>query len=335
VLGSRSDGADPDRTTRYLSLPPKGMLNSPAATGMGFWSVNPYIGCEFGCSYCYARETHRWTVERSANGANAPESAIEAAGMVPAEAFERRVFVKEGAAAVLERTLRRTKLGGSPILIGSATDPYQPAERRFGLTRSLLQMLMRFEGIRVGIITKSTLIARDATLLAELGSRHDVSVNISLSSVDAPLLRRLEPRTPVPAARLRAVRSLADAGVAVGLLVAPIMPGLTDSRPALHALLSAARDAGAGWADGTALRMGKATRSTLEDWLARNRPDLAIRYARHYGRGLTVSHAYAEALQARFASVRAEVGLPAKRQRRSAEPQLELWSDQVRNDGSA
>ena len=320
------------RTTRFLSLPPRGILNPPTTTGMAFWSINPYIGCEFGRTYCYARETHRWTVERAANRPGAPAAAREAASLPAAKAFEQRILVKQGAAAVLARTLDPARVGTLPIVIGSATDPYQPAERRFRLTRSLLELLCQHQGLHLGIITKSALIARDAALLAQLSERHHLSIHISLASLDAPLLRRLEPRTPIPAARLRAMRILADAGVPVGLLLAPILPGLTDDREALRALLLAAREAGASWAAGDPLRMGRATRHTLLPWLERERPDLALRYRRHYEMRNGVRSDYAAALKMRLVQLQEEIGLPQARRNRtfaerwSGAGQMELWS---------
>ena len=320
------------RATRFLSLPPKGILNPPTATGMAFWSINPYVGCEFGCSYCYARETHRWTVERAANQRGAPATAREAAALPSATAFEQRILIKQGAAAVLARTLDPARVGTIPIVIGSATDPYQPAERRFKLTRSLLELLRQHQGLHLGIITKSALIARDAALLAQLAERHHLSIHISLASLDAPLLRRLEPRTPIPAARLRAMRILADAGVPVGLLMAPILPGLTDDRDSLRALLLAARNAGASWAAGDPLRMGRATRHTLLPWLERERPDLALSYRRHYEMRNGVRSDYATALKERLAALQDELGIPIARRNRTfadrwdSGGQTELWT---------
>lgn len=327
----QADGTG-QRTTRFLSLPPRGILNPPATTGMAFWTINPYIGCEFGCSYCYARETHRWTVERAANRPGAPATAREAAAMPSAQAFEQRILIKQGAAAVLARTLDPARVGNIPIVIGSATDPYQPAERRFKLTRSLLELLRQHQGLHLGIITKSALIARDAALLAQLNERHHLSVHISLASLDAPLLRQLEPRTPIPAARLRAMRILADAGVPVGLLMAPILPGLTDDRDAMRALLLAAREAGASWAAGDPLRMGRATRHTLMPWLERERPALALHYRRHYELRNGVRLDYATALKARLTQLQEELDLPQARcdrtfnERWTGKGQMELWS---------
>lgn len=294
--------------TRVLALPVRGILNAPSATGMRFWSLNPYVGCEFGCRYCYARRTHRWTVERTANLPGSPATAREAAALPSAESFERRILAKTDAPALLTRSSVGARTGGLPIVLGSATDPYQPAERQLRLTRRLLESLRTMSGLHLGIITKSALIARDAALLAELAERHRISVHISLASLDAALLRRLEPRTPTPRARLRALERLAIAGVPVGILVAPILPGLTDDAITLHTLLAAARAAGAQWAGSGALRLGPATRHTLLPWLDRHRPALARRYREHYGARQGASNTYQEALRERFARIAVAVG---------------------------
>src|SRR6266581_3026925 len=166
VLDSRLRG------TKFVSLTPKSILNSPQQTGVDFWSLNPYVGCEFGCTYCYARYAHRYVVERAhAAGKLSDAELLDFRGPHGWEAFERRIFVKEQILAALEADLRRyfrsgpTAQPSAPIVIGTATDPYQPAERRFRLTRRVLERLARCEGLSVGIITKSPLVARDADLL--------------------------------------------------------------------------------------------------------------------------------------------------------------------------
>ena len=234
------------RGTSFVAIPPGSVLNRPSSTGMGFWSINPYVGCEFGCSYCYARETHRYTVERArAGGRLEPALGEEFGGMPGWEAFERRILVKEGADAALERSLHRVRGDRRPIVIGTATDPYQPAERRFGLTRRILETLARHRGLSVEIITKSSLVTRDIPLLQRIAEHNDVGVNISLATLDPLLIRKLEPRTPVPQARLRALKALRGAGIDAGLLIAPILPGLTDGRRGLSRLVEAGRRAGA------------------------------------------------------------------------------------------
>ncbi|HET9066573.1 MAG TPA: radical SAM protein [Gemmatimonadales bacterium] len=288
------------------------MLNPPAATGMGFWSLNPYVGCEFGCAYCYARETHQWTVERAANQRDAPAAAREAALLPIATGFERRILVKESAPAILARTLDPVRLGGAPVVIGSATDPYQPAERRFEVTRRLLEVFLKHEGLHIGIITKSALITRDTELLATLARRHDVSVHFSIGSLDGPLLRQLEPRSASPTARLRVLRKLTEAGVRCDVLIMPILPGLTDGEPDLRDVVLAAKAAGATSVAGGAVRMGPATRNTLLPWLDQHRPALAARYRSHFRDRQFVSKRYGRALNARLQRLQREAGFAAR-----------------------
>src|SRR5437870_3387363 len=256
------------RGTRFVSLTPKSILNSPQQTGVDFWSLNPYVGCEFGCSYCYARYAHRYVVERARDAGKLSEPEFQDfRGPHGWEAFERRIFVKQGVLAALERDLQRyfRSAGPSdrptaPLVIGTATDPYQPAERRFRLTRQILERLARCEGLNVGVITKSPLVARDRDVLRRLQDGNDLEVYVSLISVDAPLIRKIEARSPVPGVRLRALRRLIDAGVRAGLIVAPVLPGITDDVPHLEALFQAAREAGARFVHAGALRLYPAVR---------------------------------------------------------------------------
>jgi DNA repair photolyase len=323
------------RGATFHEVPVKAILNSPASTGMGFWSLNPYVGCEFGCTYCYARETHKWVMERArglASGvrrqalehtSQASEDNPDALRLAPGasrlpawEAFEKQILVKTSAAHVLTRTLFPAKLAGASLVIGTATDPYQPAERRFRLTRSILEALLGWRGLSLGIITKSPLVLRDLPILKQLAARHDLSVNISLCSVDAALLRRIEARSPAPHARLRALKGLVDGGIHAGLMVAPILPGLTDSRAALAAIMAAAREAGACYVAGFPLRVGPATRARLLPHLAEEFPELTERYTRHFAGRDTASREYIDALTTRLHALQREYGFPVNPSRR-------------------
>ena len=289
------------RGTRFVALPVRGILNSASATHMGFWSINPYIGCEFGCTYCYARDTHRYTVERAHRDGQLDDTAFrEFTGAEGWEAFEQRILVKKDAAAILARTLDPRRLAGSSLVIGTATDPYQPAERRFRVTRSILETLLGFRGLSLGIITKSPLITRDLDLLVRLTGFHSVSVHLSIATADSRLARRLEPRSPVPGARLRALGRLAAAGIRAGVLIAPIIPGITDDVAGLSALLAAARSMGATHAVGHPLRLGPAARRRFLPCLDREFPALAGRYRRHYATADQASPAYQRGLAARM-----------------------------------
>src|SRR5256884_7339332 len=241
------------RGTRFVSLTPKSILNSPQQTGVDFWSLNPYVGCEFGCSYCYARYAHRYVVERAHDTGTLSDGEFqEFRGPHGWEAFERRIFVKDQLLGALEADLRRyyRSIGPSarqsvPIVIGTATDPYQPAERRFRLTRLILERLARCEGLNIGIITKSPLVARDRDVLRRLQDSNDLEVYVSLISVDAGLIRKIEARSPVPGVRLRALKGLTDEGMRAGLIVSPVLAGVPDDGAHLEALFGAARAAGA------------------------------------------------------------------------------------------
>lgn len=294
-----------ERGTRFLSLPVRRVLNPPAATHMGFWSLNPYVGCEFGCSYCYARNTHRWTLERAG----------EACPDAPHLAFEKNILVKHDAPEVLLRTLEPGKLGDTELVIGTATDPYQPAERRFGLTRRLLQALLHHRGLRLGIITKSPLVVRDLDLLKTLDAQHRLNISISIGSMDPDMLRCLEARTPAPHARMRALSRLTAAGLDAGVLIAPILPGITDGWAQLATLMEAAREAGARWVAGQALRLGPAARAGFLPLLHEKFPALVARYEQRYGKSQRAGKDYETALARRLAALKEVYGIPLRRMR--------------------
>jgi DNA repair photolyase len=216
------------------------------------------------------------------------------------QAFEKEILVKSEVAEVLARTLDPARLAGHSLVIGTATDPYQPAERRFRLTRRILEVLRSYHGLSIGIITKSALITRDLDLLQALSKHNEVTVNISLATADARLARRLELRSPVPAVRLRALRRLTDGGIHAGLIVAPIVPGVTDDWAGLARLLEAAKEAGARYVVGSALRLGPAARHRFLPFLEHEFPELAERYRRHYAGKDHVSQSYQEALSRRL-----------------------------------
>jgi DNA repair photolyase len=296
------------RGASFHEVPVKAILNPPSSTGMGFWSLNPYVGCEFGCTYCYARETHKWRVERAAVGRASVPARTDT--LPPWQAFEKQILVKTSAAAVLKRTLFPARLAGATLVIGTATDPYQPAERRFRLTREILEALLGWRGLTLGIITKSPLILRDLPVLQQLAERHELSVNISLASMDGALLRRIEARSPAPHARIRALKGLTDGGIHAGLLVAPIVPGITDSREALDAIMAAGKAAGARYVHGSALRLGPAARSRFLPHLAEEFPELTARYRERYGDRESPGRDYTEALSRRLRMLQQAYGFP-------------------------
>lgn len=288
------------RGTKFVALEPRTVMNSPAQTGMEYWSLNPYVGCEFGCSYCYARYAHRYVVERAhAAGKLTDAELAEYRGAQGWEAFENRIFVKESILAALEADLRKFFRAPGALVIGTATDPYQPAERRFRLTRAVLERLARCEGLSVGIITKSPLVARDRDVLLRLQERNTLQVHLSLITVEPALVRVLEARSPMPHARLAALKKLTDAGVDAGLIVAPVLPGITDDKHRLDALFAAARAAGAHFIHAGPLRLYPAVRDRFLPLLAEHFPDLAPRYQQAYARHAAAPRDYARALMRR------------------------------------
>lgn len=222
------DIVDRRRGVEFQELNSRSLMNRLTGAAMPFgWTVNPFRGCEFGCRYCYARPTHEYL------------------GHCDPEEFEDRIYVKRAGTAQLAADLKRARDSGQEVAIGTATDPYQPAETKFEITRALLEVVMRVPGLRVGITTKSAAVTRDLDLLRQIARDSDLHVNFSLISLDADLLRLIEPRAPRPDLRLRAIRVLADAGVPTRLFIMPVLPLITDGQAGLRALLGAARAAGA------------------------------------------------------------------------------------------
>jgi DNA repair photolyase len=306
------------RGTRFVALEPRSVLNGPEQTGVDFWSLNPYVGCEFGCSYCYARYAHRYVVERAHDQGKLSDAEFrDFRGAHGWEAFERRIFVKERVLGVLEtdlqRYLRRVAAAGAaatPIVIGTATDPYQPAERRFRLTRQILERLARLEGLNIGIITKSPLVARDRDVLRRIQERSDLAVHVSLTALDPRLIRQVEARSPTPRVRLRALAQLVAAGINAGLIVAPVLPGISDDLPQLEALFRAAREAGARFVHAGPLRLYPAVRDRFLPVVDVHFPALAARYRRAYARSSAAPRSYAAALQRRIQRLQHQFGFP-------------------------
>ena len=215
-------------------------------------SVNPYRGCEHGCIYCYARPTHEFL------------------GFSAGLDFESRIMVKEDAPELLAKELSSPRWKPQTLVMSGVTDPYQPVERRLQITRRCLEVLARFRN-PVAIITKNQLVTRDLDLLGELAEHQAAAVNISVTSLDPKLQRVLEPRTSTPRARLEAIAQLRKAGVPVGVMVAPIIPGLTDHEA--PAILQACAEAGAQFAGYIVVRLPYAVAPLFERWLEEHFPD--------------------------------------------------------------
>lgn len=264
-------------------------------------SINPYRGCEHGCAYCYARPTHEYL------------------GFSPGLEFETRILVKERAPELLKDELGRRNWEPRVLALSGVTDPYQPIERRLRLTRRCLEVLAEFRN-PVAVITKNELVTRDLDLLAEL-ARHDAAaVSLSVTTLDPALTGRMEPRTSRPERRLAAIRKLTDAGVPAGVMVAPIVPGLTEHE--LPEILSAARDAGAVRAGYVTLRLPGAVAPLFEQWLERHFPDRKNKvlnrlrdlhdgdlYRPEFGQRMRGTGEWARQIEALFDSVCRRVGL--------------------------
>ena len=242
-----------ERSTRYYLDASRTVLTRNQSPDVPFdWSLNPYRGCEHGCSYCYARPTHEFL------------------GFSAGLDFESRILVKRDAPELLRRTLARKSWEPVPLAMSGVTDPYQPIERRLGITRKCLDVLEE-AGHPVTIVTKGFAIERDLDLLSSLASRSAAQVAISVTTLDRGLQRAMEPRATTPESRLRAIRSLRDAGIPVGVSIAPVIPGLTEHE--IPAILEACSTAGAQSATMLLLRLPGAVESVFVQWLHDYLPD--------------------------------------------------------------
>lgn len=310
VVGAQKD-------IRYYGTTATGVLNSPETTGMSFWSINPYIGCAFGCAYCYARYAHRYVIERAVT-AHPEQKLLRDAfdSLPPWLAFERQIFVKENAAEVLRRTLRLGSdkhlnlLKGEGIGIGTATDPYQPGERRFRITRGILDVLAEHQGLSIWIITKSPLVTRDVDVLRQIQRHNEITVQISLITIDRELARRLEPRAPTPDSRLRAPARLRAHGIDTGINVMPVLPGITDRPDQLEPLIKAIADAGATHVNACALRLRSTARQRYLPFIEQEFPELAPRYRATYAHSHQAGVRYREGLHRYFEQVCLRYGVP-------------------------
>jgi DNA repair photolyase len=239
--------------TIYMRDPSRSIIATNDSPDIGFdASINPYRGCEHGCIYCYARPTHEYL------------------GFSAGLEFETRILVKEDAPELLRAELNKKSWEPKVIAISGVTDPYQPIERKLQLTRRILSVLAEFRN-PVGLITKNALITRDIDILRELAQFNAVRAFVSVTTLDPEVHRKMEPRTSTPELRIDAIRQLAEAGVPVGVMVAPVVPALTDHE--MPAILKAAREAGARWAGFVVLRLPHAVAPLFEHWLGEHFPD--------------------------------------------------------------
>ena len=301
---------------RYHAARTRGVLNGPEATGMGYWSINPYVGCSFGCTYCYARYAHRYALDRALAGASAAHPLrAELEAVPPWLAFERHVLVKEAAPALLRQELRpggarlKALVDGEVVVVGTATDPYQPAERRFRVTRGVLEALSDHAGLSIVVITKSPLITRDIDILNRISQHSALTIHLSLITLRRELARVIEPRAPTPEARLRALARLRQGGIDVGINVMPVLPGISDNPADLTNLVRAVASAGATHVNACALRLRSTARARYLPFIAEHFPHLAERYAASYASGHQLGQQYRDGLRRFFQTLCARIGV--------------------------
>ncbi|MGG7568324.1 PA0069 family radical SAM protein [Rhodovulum sp. DZ06] len=299
------DDAPPPLRTRLIPDASRSVIARNASPDLPFdRSINPYRGCEHGCVYCFARPTHAHL------------------GMSPGLDFETRILVKRGAPRLLEGELRRRGYAVAPIAMGANTDPYQPAEREERVTRGILEVLQAHRH-PLSIVTKGALVTRDLDIFGEMGRAGLAQVAVSLTSLDNRLSRSVEPRAASPQARLRAIAALSRAGVPVGVMLAPVIPAVTDHE--IERLLEAAARAGAKWAGWIGLRLPAEVEGIFREWLEAEMPDRAARvmgrvaelhggkvYDGAFGRRMTGQGVWSALLRRRVETARKRLGLASR-----------------------
>jgi DNA repair photolyase len=306
-LARQSPLLEAKHSVEYFELPTRRYIGRCSGSRMPFeWTVNPYRGCEYGCKYCYARFAHEFMELRDSRE------------------FENKIFAKSWDAAEFRRELLRVPHGES-IALGTATDPYQPAERRFGITRKMLHEFARDYGHQVWVTTKSDLVARDVDLLKQIAARNHVQVSVTITTAEERLARMLEPRAPTPALRLAAVKKLADNGIRVGVLASPIMPLLNDSEGALDRLGALVSETGANFFSGSIVFLKPSAQAAFFPFLEEHFPHLLRRYRERFSGNGFLKGSYPDTIQERLRAVRQKHGLKL---RTEAPGPLPGWSGQ-------
>ena len=290
-LASEGESLRQGHKVEYFTLPVRSLLNHCSVNRMPFtWTINPYRGCEFACKYCYARYTHEF---------------MEMRGSLE---FEQKIFVKQHAADLLRQELRQVQ-PGEEIAIGTATDPYQPAERCFEVTRAILEEFTKHRGYEIEIVTKSNLVLRDTELLRRISKRNKLFVNLTITTLKEDLARLLEPRAPRPDLRLEAVRTLNQAGVDAGVICAPVLPDITDSPQDLEALVRATAEAGGKYIFVNSLFLKPCSAAVFLPFLAKQFPHLADSYRQRYKERAFLSSSYRNWLSLLMGRLRRKYGI--------------------------
>jgi DNA repair photolyase len=301
-LAAQSPTLEAKRHVEYFGIETRKYLTK--CDNMPFrWTINPYRGCEFGCKYCYARYAHEFMELRD-----------------PMD-FERKIFVKQFDPIAFRKELEGLPRGET-IAIGTATDPYQPVERRYQHTRSILEVFANTAGLRVGITTKSDLVARDVDILREVARRHYISIHMTVTTMDRELARLLEPMAPRPDLRLHAVRKLTRAGLRTRVSCSPVMPLINDSELSMDAVAQAAARAGAQRFWWNVLFLKPCSKQVFLPFVKEQFPAFEKRYRERYGRAAYLRGAYPEMIRERAERIRKRYGLD----REDPREQPELWS---------
>jgi len=292
-LAASSDLLEAKKQVEYLELETRRFIGRGSGRMRSIFTINPYRGCEFGCKYCYARYAHEFMELRDP------------------ELFERKIYAKRFHAPWFRDEVRRIK-PGETIWLGTATDPYQPAERRFRITRRMLEAFEGERGLVLGITTKSDLVARDAELLARIGRKNAVSVHLTITTLDEALARLLEPRAPRPALRVAAVRKLTGAGVRVGVLAHPMMPLINDSEESIDAVCAAAAASGACSFSANPLFLKPCAQRVFFPFLEQHFPHLLRRYKERYQANAYLKGHYPEMIRERVQKALSRHALAAR-----------------------
>jgi DNA repair photolyase len=286
-LASQGESVRQGHEVEYFTLPVRSLLNRCVSRRqMPFtWTINPYRGCEFACKYCYARYTHEFMEMR--NG-------IE---------FEQKIYAKQHAADLLRQEIRKVK-PGEQIAIGTATDPYQPIERKLEITRAILEEFARHTGLELGIVTKSAMVARDIDVLKRISQRNEIFVNFTVTTTDPELARILEPRAPRPDLRLQSLLKLREAGIGAGVICAPVLPGITDSPKQIEAVVRSAAEAKANYVYANPLFLKPCSAAVFLPFLKENFPKLVRDYEQRFKDRAFLPAAYRKRISELFARLR-------------------------------
>lgn len=291
-LASHGESVRHGHDVEYFTMPVRSLLNRCVSRRqMPFtWTINPYRGCEFACKYCYARYTHEFMEMRDG---------IE---------FEQKIYAKQHAADLLRQEIRKVK-PGEQIAIGTATDPYQPIERKLEITRAILEEFARHSGLELGIVTKSAMVARDVDVLRRISQRNQIFVNFTVTTTDAELARILEPRAPRPDLRLESLRKLREAGIGAGVICAPVLPGITDSPKQLEAVVRSAAEAKANYVYANPLFLKPCSAAVFLPFLKENFPKLVQDYEQRFKDRAFLPAAYRKRISELFARLRQKYGI--------------------------